>query len=120
MNFELVQEWHNAWQPGLPRDVVFTIPEGAVEGAALIVEARLGLGMLRLALRWTASNGAPEFCHRLSLALWSRQRSLLAVTQAIPSSWLCDSTEPQARTLEPWPAFRDDLVPRSRRMHKVA
>ena len=32
------QEWHEAWRPGMPRDVVFTIPEGAVEGAPLIVE----------------------------------------------------------------------------------
>lgn len=33
------QEWHDAWRPGMPRDVVFTIPDGAVEGAPLIVEA---------------------------------------------------------------------------------
>eukprot|EP00439_Symbiodinium_sp_Y106_P085908 s82_g30.t1 len=36
-------EWHNSWQPGLPRDVVFTIPDGAVEGAALVVEVEPGV-----------------------------------------------------------------------------
>ncbi|CAK9049271.1 unnamed protein product [Durusdinium trenchii] len=37
------QEWHDAWRPGLPRDVVFTIPEGAIEGAPLIVEVEAGI-----------------------------------------------------------------------------
>eukprot|EP00913_Durusdinium_trenchii_P035426 g33152.t1 len=36
-------EWHDAWRPGLPRDVVFTIPEGAIEGAPLIVEVEAGI-----------------------------------------------------------------------------
>ena len=45
----LAEEWHQAWRPGLPRDVVFTIPEGAQEGAPLIVEARVcGGGVVQL------------------------------------------------------------------------
>lgn len=53
------QEWHDAWRPGMPRDVVFTIPEGAVEGAPLIVEVGVPMGdPWELGARGDYSNGS--------------------------------------------------------------
>lgn len=107
------QEWHDAWQPGMPRDVVFTIPEGAIEGAPLIVEAGFGI-MARRLLGGSRTGGTHHSAPRSGLAWQDDQlvdglrrclsgrfgmpptlEALCSVTPMKPLDWLAHPRSPK-------------------------